>query len=283
MQHVMSREGVRIPSILYGTAWKKERTVELVEMAVLKGFRGIDTAGQPKHYFERGVGDALKNLQVHHAIPREQLYLQTKFTSLDGQDAKNVPYNPQDPLAVQVQTSLDSSLRNLQTDYVDSLILHSPLRVFRDLMEVWRSMEALKDSGKVKQLGISNCYDVRVLSRLWDESRVKPAVLQNRFYADTNYDVDLREFCLQHHILYQSFWTLTANPHILRSAAVTQLCHQYKKTPPQILYRYLLQSGVIPLIGCADPNHMDDDLQIFGFELDKAGMAAVMALLSFSA
>ncbi len=74
-----------IPRILYGTAWKKQRTEALVSQAIASGFRGIDTACQPKHYYEAGVGAAVAGLD------RAQLYLQTKFTPLGGQDPKQIP------------------------------------------------------------------------------------------------------------------------------------------------------------------------------------------------
>ena len=82
-----------MPKLMYGTAWKKERTKELVELAIRNGFRGIDTACQPKHYFEKGVGEALKSLIDSKEISRDQIFIQTKFTSLDGQDPNNIPYN----------------------------------------------------------------------------------------------------------------------------------------------------------------------------------------------
>lgn len=83
--------GVKMPRIIYGTAWKKDRTADLVEKAILAGFRGIDTACQPKHYNEPLVGAALQRLK-DHGIKREVLFLQTKFTPLSGQDPKQVPY-----------------------------------------------------------------------------------------------------------------------------------------------------------------------------------------------
>lgn len=121
-----------VPTLFYGTAWKKERTAELVELAVRTGFRAIDTACQPKHYYEPGVGAALVKLYEENVITRDKLFLQTKFTAVRGQDPNNIPYNPQDPLPIQVKTSFQASLRNLHTDYIDSLVLHSPMSEFSD-------------------------------------------------------------------------------------------------------------------------------------------------------
>ena len=157
--YVESREGVKMPKIIYGTAWKRERTGELVVQAVKTGFRGIDTACQPKHYEEALVGEALKRLETE-GIAREDLYLQTKFTPLEGQDPNRIPYDPAASLATQVAQSFETSQKNLQTEYVDSLVLHSPLFPFKNLMEVWHAMEGVYRSGGARQLGISNCYDL---------------------------------------------------------------------------------------------------------------------------
>jgi diketogulonate reductase-like aldo/keto reductase len=129
--------GLRIPRILYGTAWKKERTADLVTQAVMAGFRGIDTAAQPKHYDEHLVGQALQSLQKL-GIQREELFLQTKFTPLQGQDPERVPYDINAPVEEQVLQSFTASQANLQTDHIDSFILHSPLAPHALLMKVWR-------------------------------------------------------------------------------------------------------------------------------------------------
>ncbi|MFX8680966.1 hypothetical protein ABTM69_20165, partial [Acinetobacter baumannii] len=83
-----------MPGILYGTAWTKERTAALVTQALQLGFRGIDTACQPRHYHEPGVGDAVAAF-LDAGGRREDLYLQTKFTPLGGQDPQRIPYDPQ--------------------------------------------------------------------------------------------------------------------------------------------------------------------------------------------
>lgn len=76
---VMTSENIEMPSLIYGTAWKKERTADLVEQAIMYGFRGIDTACQPKHYDESLVGEALRRVR-NQGITREDLFVQTKFT-----------------------------------------------------------------------------------------------------------------------------------------------------------------------------------------------------------
>ena len=91
--------------------------------------------------------------------------------------------------------SFAASLRNLQTDYLDCLVLHSPLARAAQTLQVWRAMESLVAGGGVRQLGISNCYDLEQLQALHDSARVKPSVVQNRLYAETDYDREIRAFC----------------------------------------------------------------------------------------
>jgi diketogulonate reductase-like aldo/keto reductase len=265
--HVISAAGVRSPRLLYGTAWKNARTEELVSLALRCGFRGIDTAGQPKHYNEAGVGAGIAACLVD-GLQRDDLYLQTKFTPIDGQDPKRIPYDPAAPLAEQVAQSFQSSLRNLQTDYVDSLVLHSPLRDAQQQAEAWRALEAVVDAGGARQIGISNCYSLAFLRALYDAARIKPAIVQNRFYAETRYDREVRAFCREQGILYQSFWTLTANPHILANEKIKEPARKHHRTPAQILFRWLTQEGAVPLTGTTSEAHMREDLAIFEFELN---------------
>lgn len=275
---LVSAYGVRMPGIVYGTAWKKDRTAPLVEQAVSLGFRGIDTACQPKHYDEPGVGTGLAAC-MNAGLKRADLYLQSKFTPVDGQDPERMPYDPKATLAEQVARSFETSLKNLGTPYLDCLILHSPLSGERDTLEAWRAMETVFDGGGARQLGISNCYRPELLERLYRLSRVKPAVVQNRFYAETRYDREIREFCRRNRIVYQSFWTLTANPSILAHATLGALAATHGRTPAQVFFRYLTQIGVVPLTGTASEAHMREDLAIFEFELTQDQCAAVSGLL----
>jgi len=259
---VTTNAGIQMPKLIYGTAWKKERTTELVIRAVLNGFRGIDTACQPKHYREDLVGAALKELTTKHNVKREDLFIQTKFTSLNGQDPSKIPYDKNAPLEEQVRQSMKKSLENLQTKYIDSLVLHGPESTHEGTMKVWRVCEEFVKNGQVKQLGISNLYDKHGLEQLWNSSTVKPSVLQNRFYSDTDFDREIRKFCHEKNIYYQSFWTLTANPDFLKHSLVKQMAQQRHGTVEQILFRFLIDIGCTPLTGTTNDEHMKRDLEI---------------------
>jgi diketogulonate reductase-like aldo/keto reductase len=275
---IISSSRIRVPRIIYGTAWKKAATKQLVSLAIQNGFRGVDTACQPKHYDEPGVGAGVA-AGLKQGLTRADLYLQTKFTSLSGQDGNRIPYDPKASLADQIIQSVDASLKNLQTDYLDCVLLHSPMPTMAQTQAAWRTLETFVDTGQVHQLGISNCYNRTDLERLYETARIKPAIIQNRFYAETNYDRDIRAFCDQNQIIYQSFWTLSANPHVLAHKTVTAFASIHQRTPAQILFRYLTQIGVVPLTGTQSETHMRDDLAIFDFELTHEERGAIDELL----
>lgn len=267
-----------MPALLYGTAWKKERTAELVELALSLGFLGIDTACQPKHYDEAGVGAGVAAC-LGRGLTRDALYLQTKFTSLSGQDPARLPYPREAPLATQIQRSCETSLVNLRTSYLDCLLLHSPMPTLERTLEAWSAFEALVRRGVVVSLGISNCYSLEQLTGLYERASVKPQVLQNRFYAKTGYDTELRAFCATHGIRYQSFWTLTANPNVLKQRSLCAIAARHRVTPAQTFFRCLMQAGIVPLTGTCSREHMQQDLDVATFELESHELSTIWRLL----
>jgi diketogulonate reductase-like aldo/keto reductase len=277
-RRIVSASGVAMPRLVYGTAWKKERTAALVEQALRAGFRGVDTACQPKHYHEPGVGEGLAVL-LGEGLSRSEIYLQTKFTPLPGQDPENVPYDPAADIARQVRQSFAASLRNLRVDHLDGLVLHSPYAEDKDTLEAWRAMESLCEEGGVRQLGISNIYERSRLEFLCGEARVAPAVVQNRFHAKTGYDRELRAFCAERGIVYQSFWTLTANDQILAHPRMKALCAAHERSPAEVFFRFLTQQDIVCLIGSSSQEHMRQDLSIFDFRLSEAECEEMNALL----
>lgn len=255
-----------MPKMIYGTAWKKEKTKDLVLEAIKNGFRGIDTACQPKHYREDLVGEAVNEAIKNNLITRKDLFLQTKFTSLDGQDPKNIPYNKNSKLEDQVNESVKKSLENLKVDYIDSLLLHSPMKSLKDTIIVYNVLEEYVEKGIIKQLGISNIYDCSELKSIYDAVKIKPSVVQNRFYSDSSYDVELRKFCNSKQIIYQSFWTLTANPNFLKGKLFSELASQMRVSTEQIMYKLVIQLGIAPLNGTTNVKHMEEDLKVLSIE-----------------
>src|SRR5579862_4348820 len=205
-----------IPSFLYGTAWKEDRTAALTELAIQMGFRGIDTANQRKHYFEAAVGEGLAAAYRAGIVTRADLFLQTKFTSQPGQDDR-LPYDPAARLSDQVAQSMASSLEHLGTDYVDSYVLHGPASGYGwsdDDTEVWEAMIKERDAGRARLLGVSN-VSLRHHEQMEAPCADAPAFVQNRCYARLGWDRSVRLFCRERKIVYQGFSLLTANVEVL--------------------------------------------------------------------
>jgi diketogulonate reductase-like aldo/keto reductase len=261
---------VRIPSFLYGTAWKEERTATLVELALRAGFRAIDTANQRRHYFEAGVGQALAAAYRDGVVTRDDLFLQTKFTYRPGQDHR-LPYDPSAPLSVQVAQSLASSLEHLGTDYVESFVLHGPASNYRWTdadTEVWEAMQKDRDSGRARLLGVSN-VSLRHLEQMEASRAELPKFVQNRCYAQLGWDREVRLFCRERGITYQGFSLLTANLEVVHSDYLAKLAARAKATPAQIIFAFAHAVGMLPLTGTSNPDHMRQDLASLKLELSE--------------
>ena len=260
--------GVRVPRFLYGTAWKESETQRLTELAVQQGFRGIDTANQRRHYDEAAVGQAISASIEKGLVAREELFLQTKFTFRAGQDHR-LPYDPAAPIGIQVEQSFASSLQHLGTEVIDSYLLHGPTQrvgLAADDWGAWRAMEAIHDSGRTRLLGVSN-VTLEQLQSLCREARVQPRFVQNRCYATRGWDRRVREFCAANDILYQGFSLLTANREVLARPELARIAEHHNRTASQILFRFALDAGMLPLTGTTDAGHMRADLDVFDFAL----------------
>jgi diketogulonate reductase-like aldo/keto reductase len=260
------------PTFLYGTAWKEDRTEACVTAALAAGFRAIDTANQRKHYYEEGVGRGI----AASGIPRDQLWLQTKFTFKDGQDDR-LPYDPAAPITTQVRQSFESSQVHLGVTFIDSLVLHGPSQhhgLGADDHDAWRAMERLVDGGGVGVLGASNMTAPQI-AELVAFAKIKPAYIQNRCYAKTAWDQQTRELCARHGIVYQGFSLLTANRQVLANPAVAKIARTHGKTVAQVVFRFTIQLGMLPLTGTTSEAHMREDLAIEDFTLSAEEMSTV--------
>jgi len=257
-----------IPIFLYGTAWKEERTAALTELAIRSGFRGIDTANQRKHYFEEGVGQALAAVYRAGVVQRNDLFLQTKFTYLRGQDQR-LPYDPNAPLSKQVEQSFSSSCQHLDTDHIDSFVLHGPSSNYEWVeadAEVWEAMRRERDAGRTRLLGVSN-VGIWHLQQMEASACELPAFVQNRCFASTGWDREVRQFCSNREITYQGFSLLTANRELWRDAEFEALAATFEATPAQIIFSFARAVGMLPLTGTSDEQHMRQDLAAIDLKL----------------
>ncbi len=263
---------VPMPSFMYGTAWKKDATAHLVELAVASGFTAIDTANQLIHYNEASVGEALRTLDTK-GIKRDTLFLQTKFTPVGGQDHRT-PYDASADITTQVSQSFDSSLKHLQTDYVDSYVLHGPysrVGLGREDWEVWAALEGIYQTGRTNMIGISN-VTAEQLTQLCEKATIKPMVVQNRCYAMLAWDKEVRGICQAHGMIYQGFSLLTANRQVLGDPEIGAIAKRLGTGPQQVIFRFAMQIGMLPLTGTTNEQHMKEDLQAERVELSAEEM-----------
>jgi len=293
------------PNFIYGTAWKEELTESCVTSALQTGFRAIDTANQRKHYFEEGVGAAQKRAISELGLNRQDLFIQTKFTYARGQDHRK-PYDEKAPYSKQVEQSFESSLRNLGLEYLDSYLLHGPSEqtgITETDWEVWSAMENLQRQGRVKHLGVSNA-NFDQLAELHRGAKVKPSFVQNRCFAETKWDKQIRDFSSENQIIYQGFSLLTANskflggkverpagrnvPHLVFEKNVALDVHpkiqaileQTGRTMQQVIFRFAQQSGITPLAGTRSVEHMKLNLQTESFTLTKEQLGVIEGIAS---
>jgi diketogulonate reductase-like aldo/keto reductase len=269
------------PSIIYGTAWKEDRTRALTWQAIGTGFRAIDTANQRKHYVEEAVGAAIQHAMSSGLVTRGDLFIQTKFTYPGGQDHR-MPYDPNSDIRTQVRQSILSSLEHLGITYIDSYLLHGPSRRtglgLVDL-ETWRAMENAVDENVVGSLGISNVH-VDQLAAFLSCARIRPTFVQNRCFAAARWDQEVRTLCRTENIVYQGFALLSGNRNLLQTPYVQSIAKRHGKTAEQVIYRFVIQLGIVPLTGTTDREHMREALEVLDFTLPKEDMNI---LLSYAA
>lgn len=272
--------GVRVPTLVYGTAWKEERTEALVRAALRAGFRGIDTANQRKHYHEAGVGAALRQGIDEGIVHRDDIFLQTKFTYVRGQDHR-LPYDPRAPIASQVEQSFASSLQHLGVERIDSYLLHGPWgypHLGEQDREAWRGMESLQESGRVGLLGISNVL-IGQLEELYEFARVKPALVQNRTFTLPQADAAVRAFCADRGMLYEGFSLLTAIQPRLAHPALRAIADRTQRTVAEVVFRYCLAQGMVVLTGTTSETHMVQDLEARDLVLTDDDLTLIAGLL----
>ena len=272
-------DGRKVPRFFYGTAWKEDDTERLAAQALGQGFRAIDTANQRKHYVEAAVGQAVRRAISGGMLPRDVVFLQTKFTHLRGQDDR-LPYDPKAPIGEQVHQSFASSLDHLGVDALDSYVLHGPS--IRDGLadqdwEAWRAMEQIHKGGGARFLGVSN-VSLKQLQILCADAEVPPRFVQNRCYASRLWDRGVRRFCAASNMVYQGFSLLTANRAVAQDKRLVAIATRHQRHMSQIIFRFALDVGMIPLTGTRSAAHMREDLEVLKFRLDADEVETIETL-----
>ncbi|KAL6791625.1 NADP-dependent oxidoreductase domain-containing protein [Trichoderma sp. SZMC 28012] len=253
---------LKIPLLFYGTAWKEERTAHLTETAVLKGFTCIDTANYPTAYDEKLTGDGIA-AALKSGVKRSDLFIQTKFTPVWAHHPSKIPFNPHQNIEGQITESIRQSLEHLQVDYLDSLLLHVPFEDDSDNLVAWKVLETFVPH-TIRSLGVSN-FTLPQLKEVYSNVTVKPVIVQNRFYKETGFDIDLREFCADRGITYQAYWMLRNNPEILSSDILKSVAVKLNVEKELAFYVLILGLGGTQILdGTTNPERMAQDLKTVG-------------------
>ncbi|KAL6881402.1 NADP-dependent oxidoreductase domain-containing protein [Trichoderma novae-zelandiae] len=258
--------GSKAALLLYGTAWKEEKTAHFTETAILSGFAGVDTANYPTAYDERLTGDGIA-AALKSGIKRSDLFIQSKFTPVWAHAKDKIPFDPHQSIEGQIVESVRQNLEHLQVDYLDSLLLHVPFEDDRDNLIAWRVLETFVPH-TIRSLGVSN-FKLSQLEEVYASAAIKPTVVQNRFHRETRFDCDVREFCAEHDITYQAYWMLRHNPEILASDVLNGVAVKLNVEKELAFYVLILGlGGTRVLNGTTDSERMVQDLKIIGEVFD---------------
>lgn len=170
---------------------------------------------------------------------------------------------------------------HLDTDFVDSFMLHGPTQsagLTASDWAAWRAMEAIHDSGRTRLLGVSN-VTLEQLQLLCQQARVQPRFVQNRCYAVRGWDRRIREFCVANEMIYQGFSLLTANREAVIHPEVIRIAERYGRTVSQIVFRFAMDVGILPLTGTTDATHMRADLEVVDFSLEPQEIRLIEQLV----
>ena len=254
--------------IIYGAKFKgsNENTANLVTQAIKEGFRHIATAGMHGDYRESSVGSGWKA----SGVSREQLYLQTHFVakSINGWNAGDCHISecpPPDDISLEdeVHLSIKSSLHNLQTEYIDAVLIHNfraKLQPYEDVLREYRVLEEYVDKKKIRHLGIVSCHNEEFLKKLYEDARIKPSIIQNRFHANRGFDAALRPFFKEYNLQNQLFWVLTGNGGTLNNDKVKEIAKKKGLSPAATMYSFTISIGASPMIGSQSIDHLKEDV-----------------------
>lgn len=256
MQNITLNNGTRIPVLGYGVfEIPDSECTDCVIRAIECGYRHIDTA--QIYGNEAGVGRAVSSC----GVPREQLYITSKVW------VKEYGYD-------KTLKSIDLSLEKLQTDYIDLMLLHRP---YFDYINAWKALEKAYGEGKIKAIGISN-FTVRQTKEILDIAKIKPAVNQIELHPYFG-QKKLKQYLSENDIAVEAWYPLGhGDKKLLQNKLFADLSEKYKKTPSQIILRWHIQSGNIIFPKTKSTVHMQENLEIFSFELEEEDMKKIDAL-----
>ena len=256
MQFVTFNDGNKMPILGYGVYQiPPEQTQQCVEDAISVGYRSIDTAQAYRN--EQGVGNAVQTA-IKGGVKREDLFITTKIWVSNATESG-------------VLRSFDASMKKLQLDYLDLLLLHQP---FNDIYGAWRAMSKLKKEGRIKSIGVSNFYPDRIMDFALN-NEIKPAINQiecNPFYQRQEDEKVLKELG----IVLQSWASFGEGRNNMFSNPILQkIGEKYHKTVAQVILRWLIQRNIVVIPKTTKIARMKENISVFDFTLSNEDMQTI--------
>lgn len=255
-KEVVLNNGVKMPILGFGVFQiPNENTKQAVLDALKVGYRHIDTA--QSYGNEKEVGEAIKE----SGIPREEIFITTKIW------LSNYGYE-------KAKASIDRSLKRMQLDYLDLVLLHQP---FSDYYGAYRALEDAYDDGKVRAIGVSNFYPDRI-SDLVAFTRIKPQVNQVETHP-FNQQIEAQENMVKHNVQIESWGSFAeGRDNIFTNPILTEIGKKYGKSAAQVMIRWQVQRGIVCLSKSVRADRMAENFNVFDFELSKDDMNRIQSL-----
>lgn len=256
MEQITLYNGVKMPIVGYGVYQvSKEECERCVMDALDVGYRSIDTA--QSYFNEEQVGTAI----VKSGIPREDIFLTTKVW------VEHYGYE-------ETKKSVLESMRKLQTNYLDLVLLHQP---FSDYYGAYRALEDLYDEGKLRAIGVSNFYPDRLVD-IASFSRVKPMVNQVETHP-FNQQIEAKRWMDKYGVQMEAWAPFgEGRGGLFENPVLVQIAEKYKKTTAQIILRWHIQRGVVVIPKSTHKTRMEENLNVFDFVLEQTDLNRISKL-----
>lgn len=248
--------GVQMPWVGLGVykAEDGDEVIQAIKWAIEAGYRSIDTASLYEN--EAGVGQAIAESHV----PREELFITTKVWNTDqGYERALKAFN--------------ASLERLGLDYVDLYLVHWPVPEM--YKETWKALEKIYNDGRAKAIGVSN-FKKHHLEDLMADAEIKPMVNQVEYHPRLTQE-DLLSYCKEQGIQLEA-WRPLLKGEIFEEPTLVELADKYNKSVAQIILRWDLQNGVVTIPKSVTKNRIEENIDIFDFELTNKDMSRISAL-----
>ncbi|RKQ33187.1 aldo/keto reductase [Oceanobacillus halophilus] len=258
MKYVTLNNSLEMPQLGFGV-WKvpDDEATPAVSKAIEAGYRSIDTA--MIYGNEIGVGKAIANSNV----PREELFITTKVWNSDHGYESTLK-------------AFEESLEKLGLDYVDLYLIHWPTPKYDQYVDTYKALEKLYHDGRVKAIGVCD-FDIEHLQRLLNECEIVPVINQVEYHPYLQ-QKELKTFCEEHNIQLEAYSPLMNGRDILQDEVIKELADRYGKTPAQVILRWHLQTGVVVIPKSVTPSRIEENLNVFDFELSEADMNKIAEL-----